>query len=210
MIGLQLIHLYPEKYHSYIGVSQIINWVENDRLALTWAKGQAKKRNHKKALEELTEVGQPPFVESFEQWGILRKWQARFNSMIYSDAKKGVKHPGYLSVIKVLISSKDYSLKDIYNSFYKGFKLIYTIDFINELPNIDFLTMVKKVEVPITFIHGKHDFHVSSKLVETFYNEIDARMGKRFLWMDKSAHIFHPDDTKKIESVLIEELKYVK
>jgi len=206
ILGLTLINLYPEKFHSYFGISQIINWVENDRVALQWAKEEAKKRKNHKALMELNAVGEPPFIESFEQWGVLRKWQARFNSMIYSEGE--IKHPGLFQISKVMFTSKDYSLRDIYHSFYKGFKLVYTHDFINEIPNINFLQTSKKVDILITFIHGSKDVHVGSGLVEDYYEHIETSRGKQFIKMEKSAHIFHPEDTKKIEEILIAERKH--
>ncbi|MFC0472400.1 alpha/beta fold hydrolase [Halalkalibacter kiskunsagensis] len=207
ILGLKLITLYPEKFYSYVGISQIINWSENDKICLKWAKEEANRRKNKRALKELILVGEPPFVESFKQWGVLRKWQARFNSMIYSDRK--IKHPGLLSVAKPMFQSKDYTLKDVYNSFHKGFKLIYTIDFINELPDVDFYRTSKEVDIPVTFIHGTKDVHVDGKLVEQYFQMIHAKKGKQLIWMDKSAHIFHPEDTMLIEQYLIEEQSHV-
>ncbi|MBM7655239.1 alpha/beta fold hydrolase [Neobacillus cucumis] len=73
LLGLSLVHLYPEVFHSYIGISQIVSWAKNDELALNWAKKEVAKRKNKKALDELNAIGQPPFIESTKQWTILRK-----------------------------------------------------------------------------------------------------------------------------------------
>jgi pimeloyl-ACP methyl ester carboxylesterase len=206
-ISLELAATYPEKYYSYVGLSQIISWTENDKLALKWIKEEAKRRGNKKALQELELVGEPPFVESFQQWGVLRKWQRKFNTLIYTD--KDVKHPGLLGVTKPMFQSKDYTLKDIVHSYYHGFKLIYTQSFIEELAQSNFLESVKEIAIPVTFIHGRKDFHVHGCLVEDYFKQLNATKGKNLIWAEKSAHLFHPDDTRIIEHYLIQELKHL-
>lgn len=206
IIGLMAADLHPEKYYSYIGLSQIVNWTENDRLGLLWAKEEAKKRNNTKALSELISVGEPPFVESFEQWKVLRKWQRAFGTLVYTD--EHIQHPGLTKITLDMLRAKDYTLKDMYNTLYKGFQLVYTLDFINELPHIDFAKTISKVHLPVTFIHGTRDVHVFGKLVEHYVDTLEAEHGKRIIWLDKSGHAFHPDDTKEIEDILIGELKH--
>jgi pimeloyl-ACP methyl ester carboxylesterase len=206
-IGLELASKHPEKFYSYVGLSQIVSWTENDKLSLNWMKEEAKRRGNEKALKELESVGEPPFVKSFQQWGILRKWQRKFNTLIYTD--KDVKHPGLLGVSKPMFQSEDYKLKDIVNSYYHGFKLIYTQAFIEELAQNNFKKTVKELAIPVTFIHGKKDFHVHGSLVEDFFEHVQADKGKTFIWAEKSAHLFHPDDTRIIEKYLIQELKHL-
>lgn len=207
ILGLTAISQQPCKYYSYIGISQIVNWTENDRLGLDWAKEEAKRRGNIKALNELNSVGEPPFLNSFEQWGVLRKWQRKFNTLIYSD--EDIKHPGLFKITMDMFKSKEYSLKDIINTFYRGFKLIYTFDFINELPRINFKETTQKIDIPITFKHGAKDVHVHVKPIEDYYKLLKCDKGKQLIWMEKSAHAFHPDDTKLIEQHLINELKHI-
>jgi len=123
-IGLSLAIKSPDKFYSYIGFSQIISWTENDKLALEWIKEEAKRRGNGKALKELESIGNPPLTESFEKWSISRKWQRNFNTLIYTDEQ--IKHPGMMGVTKAMLQSETYTLKDIFNSFYKGFKLVYS------------------------------------------------------------------------------------
>ncbi|MDZ5472861.1 alpha/beta hydrolase [Bacillus sp. 31A1R] len=207
-VSLELVSKYPEKFYSYVGLSQIVSWTENDRLALRWIKEEAKRRGHTKALGELNSIGEPPFVESFKQWGILRKWQRKFNTLIYTDDQ--IKHPGLLGVSKPMFQSDDYTFKDILNSYYYGFKLIYTQNFIEELAERNFMETVKELPIPITLIHGKKDFHVHGILAEQLLNQLYASQGKQFVWVEKSAHLFHPDDTRLIEQYLINELRHIK
>lgn len=204
VIGLNLVTQYPDKYHSYVGMSQIVSWVENDKLALKWAKEEAARRGNQKALKQLEDIGEPPFLESFEQWGVLRNWQLRFNSMFYSDKK--VKHPGMMGLAKITLQSKEYSLKDVYQTFYKGFKLVYHQAFIEELATFNFEETLSNPAIPVTFIHGKKDVHVNGSLVESYFNGMKAEKGKRLIWLENSSHAFYHDDARIVEQRLIEEL----
>ncbi|MOA38763.1 hypothetical protein D3C78_1604790 [compost metagenome] len=94
------------------------------------------------------------------------------------------------------------------NSFYKGFKLVYTQHFIQELANNNFMDTVKEIDLPVTFIHGTRDYHVHGSLVEQFYEQLNA-VHKRMIWASQSGHAFHPVDTKLNEQYLIEELRHI-
>jgi pimeloyl-ACP methyl ester carboxylesterase len=208
LIGMYLLKKHSGKFHSYVGLSQIISWSENDREGLEWAKKEAKRRGDFKALNELEAVGDPPFKEGYKQWGILRKWQMKYNTMVYNDSQ--IKHPGLMKVSLGMLSSSDYRVADVFHSFYSGFKLIYTDEFIRNIPKIDVQKDVPSVDVPVTFIHGRKDVHVHAHFAEDYLSTLKTNYEKNFIWMEKSAHLFHPDDTALIEQQLINELSHIK
>ena len=47
------------------------------------------------------------------------------------------------------------------------------------------------------------DVHIFGDLVEDYFNELEAPAGKQIFWLDKSSHMFHPEDAKEIENILI-------
>lgn len=204
LIGIYLAHQSPEKLHSYVGMSQIISWTENDKLCFKWAKDEANRRNDVKALKELDSIGEPPYVNSYKQWGVLRKYQIKYSSMIYSDNK--VKHPGLFKITLDMLISKDYRFKDAMNAFYKGHKLIYTDEFIKDIPTYNVKKDIRGLKVPVTFIHGRKDVHVHDELLLEYIHSLEMNQKPRVIWSEKSSHIFHPDDTALIEKILIEEI----
>ncbi|UYZ21991.1 alpha/beta fold hydrolase [Mesobacillus jeotgali] len=208
LIGMYLLNKQPGKFHTYVGISQIISWTENDRAGLAWLKEEAKRRGDYKALNELEAVGEPPFVKGYKQWGILRKWQMRYSTMVYQD--DNIKHPGLARVSLGMLTAKEYVLADVFHSFYSGFKLIYTDEFIRNIPNINVQKEVPSVDIPVTFIHGRKDVHVHAHFAEDYLNTLKTNHEKKFIWMEKSAHLFHPDDTALIEQHLINELSHIK
>lgn len=204
VIGLNLAARYPELYASYTGFSQITNWVENDKLSYRWLLKTARESNNRKALKELAEVGEPPYTKSFEQWGIIRKWQLHYKSMFYKSGDKG--SASMLASMKIMLKSPDYSLTDIYNALIRGFKLSYTPEMIHAINTFDFFTEVPALQIPVMFIHGSKEAHVHPELIIRYYEQLEAPKGKQLLWSDRSSHAFHLEDAKENEQRLIRHL----
>jgi pimeloyl-ACP methyl ester carboxylesterase len=205
-IGLHLANRYPEKYHSYTAMAQIVSWTENDRLGYRWVMEQAKAENNQKAIQELIKLGEPPYNESFEQWGKLRKWLViKYHSMFYNTGDS--LSPTLRKAMNIMLKSKDYSIRDIINSVYTGFKLSYTGgSLLSDLMKNNFLEEVPKVDIPIYFIHGKHETHVFPELLLSYYDKLEAPQGKRWFWLEHSSHAYHPNDARVAEKILITEV----
>ncbi|MFD1705555.1 alpha/beta fold hydrolase [Siminovitchia sediminis] len=200
IIGLSIASKYPDKLHAYIGISQIMNWTENDTLCYHWVKEKAKAANDKKTLAKLERIGKPPYVKNPKQFTDFRGPLIKYKSMIYESDK--VKHPGMAGGIKLFLFSKDYTLKDIFHTFYSAYNLTYTQALIEDFANIN-LHSIDRIEVPLYFLHGKHDVHVDRKPVERFLKKVEAPMGKEMVLYENSAHMFHPEDTRMIEDFII-------
>lgn len=200
ILGLRLAYENPTDFYAYIGISQLINWAENDALCLRWALDKAIEANNQKAIDELTNCGEPPFVTSVEQWTTVRKWLAKYNAMIYSDDQ--VKHPGMKLAFSILMRSPDYSIRNIMNTF-KGFGASYTQTMIEDFATINYEKEITRVEIPVTFIHGSKDLQVYGELLERYYQSLEAPKGKQLIWMEHSSHMFHPDDARAIEREII-------
>ena len=158
VIALNLAYQFPEKYYSYTGFSQITNWVENDKLSYKWLLDQAKMTNNQKALKELLDVGEPPYTKDFQQWSVIRKWQLKYKTMFYDAGDKT--SATFISCLKIMLYSPDYSLKDIYNSLVRGFKLSYSEELLHDLNTFDFFTEAPKLQSHYQSIRWKV-FYVS-------------------------------------------------
>ncbi|MDQ0195612.1 alpha/beta fold hydrolase [Paenibacillus wynnii] len=205
VIALSLAYTYPERYYSYTGFSQITNWVENDKLSYKWLLERARETNNQKALQELSAVGEPPYMKSLKQWGVIRKWQFKYKSMFHDagDSKSAT----FFTGLKIMLRSLDYSFMDIYNSLVRGFKLSYTEEMLLDINTFDFFTEIPSLQMPVMFIHGSKDKHFMPELITCYYEALDAPKGKKLYWSDKSSHAFHLDDARENEQRLIQHLQ---
>lgn len=201
-VAIQAAKRHPEKFHAYVAISQIVSWLENDKLSYRWVMEQAKAENNEKAIRELTKLGEPPYLESFEQWGTLRKWMVmKYKSMFYDTGDKDA--PTFAKGMKIMFKSRDYGLADVFNSVVRGFKFSYSGTIIEDLARVNCLVDIPAIDVPIYFIHGAHETHVFSELTESYYHKLDAPKGKSWYWLKKSSHMPHPDDAREVERILI-------
>lgn len=204
VIGLSIAARYPEKLHAYVGISQLLNWTDNDMLCYEWLKAKAEKADDKRTLKKLEELGLPPYVKSVKQWTDFRQPLMKYNSMVYESDT--IKHPGMIGGLKLFLNSREYSFIDIFHSFYSSYKMTYTEELIREFAKIN-LNSINRIDVPIFLLHGKRDVHVDGKPVEKFFNNLDAPLGKKMIWYENSSHMFHPGDAKEIEKFIIESVK---
>ncbi|OLS33955.1 alpha/beta fold hydrolase [Bacillus sp. MRMR6] len=203
IIGLSVASRYPEKLYGYFGISQILNWTNNDALCYDWLKNKAEKANDQRTLKKLEEIGRPPFMK-LKEWTEFRRPLIKYKSMIYTT--ETVKHPGMGGAFKIFLNSSEYTLKDIFHTFYSSYNLTYTQELIEDFAEIN-LEALTRIEVPIAFLHGKQDFHVDGIPVEEFFQKLEAPQGKEMVWYENSSHMFHPEDAKAIERFLINSIK---
>lgn len=204
LIGLSLAARYPEKFHAYTALSQITSWVENDRLGYHWVQKKAEESNNQKALRELQALGEPPYVESFKQWAVLRRWLMKYSSMFYNTGDKD--SPTFFKGLRIMLKSPDYNISDVFHSMISGFKLTYTQDLIEDIAAVNFFDNVRRLDVPVFFIHGRQETHVFPELVVSYYKMLDAPFGKELFWLENSSHMYHPIDAKRVEKILIEQV----
>jgi pimeloyl-ACP methyl ester carboxylesterase len=88
-----------------------------------------------------------------------------------------------------------------------GFKLSYSEQMIRDLTANNFFVEVPQIDIPIYFIHGRHETHVFPELTLSYYEQLIAPQGKKWFWLEKSSHMYHPDDAKEVERLLISELR---
>ncbi|WP_373546983.1 alpha/beta fold hydrolase, partial [Chamaesiphon sp.] len=62
LIGILSIQKYPDLYHAYIGIGQIVNMQENEQISYDWTLAQATKVEDEQTIRTLTEIGNPPYT----------------------------------------------------------------------------------------------------------------------------------------------------
>jgi pimeloyl-ACP methyl ester carboxylesterase len=204
---------HPEKFHAYVGMAQIANWAQSDELAYRWALDQAQETGNRKALEQLTEIGPPPWRE-FERWSTLRLWLVWFGGFYRSEDASAqesifsrwvpILSPGLPALLSPLLTSPDYTLADLLRLF-SGLR-ISTEALLNDIARLDLFDSAPRVEVPVYFFHGMHDQGAQLPIAQRYVEALDAPRGKQLTLLDGSAHIFSAEDSRKVERFLRETL----
>ncbi|AHI55610.1 alpha/beta hydrolase [Listeria ivanovii] len=177
VLGMQFIQLYPELVHAYIGCGQVVNMKKSCQEA------------HEYAINKNKEAGKIKMVAKLEAVDVSYQQKLWLDDLLFVTGQV-VKFKGslygkknYNRFILDFFLSSDYRLKDLINR-QKG--SLQSIKYLwPELMTINFEN-VTNFKVPIIFVEGRHDKHVSSLLAYNYYETIQSQ--KLFYWFEKSCH----------------------
>lgn len=191
VLGLKFCQLYPEKIHTYIGCGQVVNMKKSSRLAYEYAIQEAKKDGNTKALDKLKNIN---CSYSSENWVgdllFVTGLVVKYKGSLYG-------HKNYNCFVKDFIFSKEYSLTDLIHRQKGSLQSIQRLW--QELMSVDF-EGVKEIPVPVVFVEGRHDYHVSSTLAKEYFDTITTP--KEFFWFENSCHFPQWSEAEKFSSVL--------
>lgn len=180
VLGVLLCQKYPSDIAAYVGVGQYINGIENERLLYKFVMEQAHIRKDGKGIKQLMEVGEPVMGKYKDnKIALIRNYLHKYGGASYNTANSIWKD--VLSSIPVML--KEYSLMEIFK-YIKGMN--YTLRYI-DTSKIDFLTSVKRLEIPVYLMLGHHDYNCPYILAEQWLEQLEAPV-KQLIWFEKSAH----------------------
>jgi pimeloyl-ACP methyl ester carboxylesterase len=174
--GILLAQTYPEDYHAYIGVSQVIDPLRNGDLAYPWLTAQVEAGSSQKDQQALQEIGSPPFIEHDRY--------VSFAKMV--EAYGGGTDIPFGKQLQAALAAPEYTLRD-YAAWFKGANRgsgpmwDSTLDF-------NLLQDVPCLNLPVYFLMGVNDHNTDPRLVQEYLNSLDAPQGKELILFEDSAH----------------------
>jgi pimeloyl-ACP methyl ester carboxylesterase len=166
-LGVFLIDERPENYYAFIGTGQMVAFEETERLCYEKALEIAKAKGDQEQIAKLEEIGQPPYYG--KNMALTTATYLQYLSKEMTNNPE-VYNPGYNTLED--LSSVEYGILDQIN-FFRGMLRTFSNVYPKLYP-IDLRKDYSKLEVPIYFIHGKHDLNAPVKLVEDYYKKLEA------------------------------------
>lgn len=171
ILGTMYAHEHPEKVSAYVGVAQIADFSEDERVSFDWALREAERRHDREALKTLRPIAPAP--RSVDQELALGRVVERLS---------GVRSTG--SLIWAALRTSEATLWDLIR-FGQGNRFSLTA-LRPEYSRVD-LTRIRHFDVPVVFMLGRRDWHVPSVLAARYFDRIEAP-SKRLIWFERSAH----------------------
>lgn len=193
VLGTIFAHKHPDKIAAYVGIAQIADFAEGERLSYEWTLSQAIRLDNARATADLRAMSPRP--RSVEDELIKGKWVEAFGGMFHGGLSTW-------SLIRAALSTDEANLVDLM-LFGRGNR--FSLEHLRpEYSRID-LTRYRAFEVPIVFLLGRYDWHVPSVLAERYFAKIAAPC-KRLIWFEQSAH--HPpfEEPERFVRVLRDEV----
>ncbi len=199
ILGILMIQRYPELFYAYIGMGQVVNTKEGEKLAYQYTLDAAKKKGNTKVVFKLEE-NPPPYWNNFQMLRYFGKWLTKYGGAFYGKKSQWI-------MIKKFLKSPEYSLKDLVKMI-KGLLNSIKIVWV-QLQNINFLEQAPELQVPVFFFEGKHDYQVPFHLVVKYFESLKAPQ-KKLIWFENSAHCPNIQETDSYEQAIISELKTIR
>lgn len=186
-LGMYLVRLYPERIAGYIGAGQEVCAYDGELQSWQYTIGEARRRNNKKALEELEEMGAPQqgdyrqmYRTGFgglvkqKHW-LLKLGGERFERTHYRDWVIAMLAGYRFNMFQLIRWSKASAATS--GAFLQD----------NAYHHFDLRKDIPAVQVPVYFISGRADYNTPWPLVKEYAAQISAPV-KRFTLFEKSGH----------------------
>ena len=185
----------PDLFHAYVGIGQVINTRDNEKLSFDYGMAQARAHGNKEAIAEMESIAPYPGDKPITRERIIvaRKWPQfygglsafRDTSTYYFDAP---------------LLSPEYDCADAH-AIDEGSR--FTFDkLIAEFLTVDFKG-VHDFPIPVVMFMGRHDYTTPSAPTAAWLERVQAPY-KQGVWFEHSAHMMPWEEPGKLLTSLLQ------
>jgi pimeloyl-ACP methyl ester carboxylesterase len=189
-IGVHVVAQAPELYHAYIGMAQMSDQLESERLAYEFMVEQYKAKGDKR------------MVRNLESAPVTRKDGTPHSYLVLRDKAMHNLGIGTTREMRSIIAGvflpsltcRDYTLTEKIN-MWRGKAKAGVHPLWDTILATDLIKQVPELKIPVYFFHGRYDYTVSFDLAKVYFEKIKAPL-KGFYTFEQSAHspIFEEPD----------------
>lgn len=184
-IALIAVQKEPKLYYAYIGMGQITNQTESERIAYKYMLEQYKEVGNQKRINELNKY---PVLDADSN--IISYYKSNIRDQYMHELGIGTIHKMKSVFWEIFIpvwTCKAYTLREKINIWKSKFSFLPKTNLINELLTTDFTSKVPKLDIPVYFLSGKFDLTVNMNLSKKYLTQLHAPL-KGFYTFNNSAH----------------------
>jgi pimeloyl-ACP methyl ester carboxylesterase len=178
---------------AYVGVGQVANMDEGERVSYEFALERARDAKNSKAEKALLKIGPPPHSPAALM--ISRHWCEKFGGVFAGAMNQN-------SLVWAALKEKGTGIKDLWY-FRQGLNFSLRTMW-PQVRTLD-LTTFDDFKVPIFFVLGRMDRAVPAVLAERYFSRIQAPIKKLF-WLENSGHYGHFEESLAFQSILTREV----
>lgn len=195
VIGLLSAHRKPHLFHAYIGLCQIVNMEESEKISYNYTLVKSKENNDQYFLEKLLGIGSPPFRNLYIDTLIQKLLVIYYGGGLYNNEN-------YIYLYaKEFLDFYGYDLIDLLYSLPMGVNITSSA-ILPELTRVNFHNL-KKIEIPVYFCLGLEDYVVPGTTANNYLENLNAPI-KELFWFNKSGHFPHIEEPEKFYGIMNE------
>jgi pimeloyl-ACP methyl ester carboxylesterase len=180
ILGMRAALKRPDLFFAYVGIGQVLNVHENERISFDYAMAQAKRDNNLAALKEMQSIAPYPGKQPItrERIIIARKWPQHYGGLTAFRSESSYYFRGPLL-------SPEYTPAQV-DDIDKG-SLLTLGRVLPEFLAVDF-SGVKRFPIPVLMFIGRHDYTTPAAPTVAWMDKVDAPY-KKVVWFERSAHM---------------------
>jgi pimeloyl-ACP methyl ester carboxylesterase len=198
IIGMKAALQRPDLFYAYVGIGQVINTRDNERLSVEYAISQAQQSKNDTALAELKSItpypGDKPITR--ERIIIARKWAQYYGGL------SAFRHESMYYFNGALLSP-EYNSKDVEAIDQGNIFTLWRV--LPEFLTVDF-KQIKTFPIPVYMFMGRHDYTTPSAPVDEWLRAVKAP-AKKAIWFENSAHLIPFEEPGKM-LITLKEILY--
>ena len=167
-----------------LAVGPDIEVAASEEFAWQFARDEAVRRGHRRALRELEAIGAPPH-DTAERFMTRVKWVTNFGGIAVGASFLGL----FLHHVFRLLRSPAYSLRQVVAAL-RGIQITQG-RLLGDLGHFSLTARLSQLDVPLTVVQGRLDAAAPPALAQTFFDGLVATQGKRLVWFNDCAHSPH-------------------
>lgn len=188
----------PDLFMKYIGIGQVGNWLEGERISYAFALRKMESIGQTARLKKLENIGEPPYPKMahliFQRQCLLRAGGSMYEKT------------SYRHFFPVYLQSESYSLYELMKA---GIAMKKSLSQLwDECLTVDLAKQAPVLRVPVCFISGRHDYQVPSETSLAYFERLEAP-AKNWHWFERSAHLPMFEEPEKFATVVNDEISAV-
>jgi len=187
-LGMLIVERHPELFHAYIGIGQVAGEKSQViQIQDEFIRQQAQASNNQEALTDM----------QINPDGMREKWLFYYGGELHGAQD-------FTPLLKTGLRSPEYSLFDALKIqpgvSSSGENMQYNV--------IDgsIMDTITKVEIPVYFFTGRHDYTTPFSLIETYFEQLEAPQ-KSLIWFEQSAHFPFFEEPKRFTEEMLKVLQ---
>lgn len=180
-LGTRYCEQYPEHVAALICCGYGINFRKGEEMSLQYLSGKAEEAGDTLFFKEMEPYKSGISKSNFAQYIEFKsKWMGKYGGYFTVPYSKL-----FVQTLPFLLSFKYYGIKD-FAHWVRGIRKGRDIG-VNILLDIDLFAQAAKVDVPLFFFIGRHDYHTPWEMARKYYEMVESPH-KEWVWFEDSAH----------------------
>ena len=198
VIGLGAALKQPDLFHAYVGIGQVINTRDNERISFEYGLQQAKQHGNAAAVKELESIAPYPGDQPITRERIIlaRKWAQFYGGL--SAFREESRYFFGAPLLSPEYSAADVCAVDQGNVFTLGRVL-------PEFLNVDYKS-VRSLSIPVFMFMGRHDYTTPAQPTADWLAQVRAP-AKQGVWFERSSHMIPWEEPGKMLLTLVQEVR---